>query len=197
MTEGVTEWIERLKAGDRGEAVARLWEAYFDRLVSLARRHLAARPRAAADEEDVALSAFDSFVRAAGAGKFPRLDDRDDLWQVLFLITARKVADRVEADHRQKRGSGRAALPLQPDDGSGLPLPSREPDPAEAAAVAEGLDRLLSRIGDLTLRQVAVWKLEGYTNAEIGERLGRSEVTVERKVRLIRECWTAECGDQN
>lgn len=196
MTEDVTEWLEQLKAGDRGEAVARLWEVYFDRLVRLARRHLAARPRAAADEEDVALSAFDSFVQAAAAGKFPRLDDRDDLWQVLFVVTARKAADRVESDRRQKRGGGRAAVPLQPDEGSALPVPAREPDPAEAAAIAEGLERLLARLGDLTLRQVAVWKLEGYTNAEIGERLGRSEVTIERKVRLVRECWAAEADDR-
>src|SRR5262249_15219134 len=32
-----------------------------------------------ADQEDVALSAFDSFYRAAEQGRFPRLHDRDDL----------------------------------------------------------------------------------------------------------------------
>jgi DNA-directed RNA polymerase specialized sigma24 family protein len=196
MSEGVTEWVERVKSGDRGEAVARLWEAYFERLVVLARRHLAAHLRAANGEEDVALSAFDSFVRGAAAGKFPRLDDRDDLWQVLFVITVRKAADQAEADGRQKRGGGRVAEPLQPDDGPGLPVPSREPDPAEAAAVAEGLDRLLARLDDPILRLIAVWKLEGWTNAEIGARLGRSEATIERKVRSVRECWEAEPDDR-
>ena len=62
-------WLDDLKAGE-GEAARRLWERYFDRLVHLARSELRARRREAAeDEEDAALSAFDSFCRARrGAG---------------------------------------------------------------------------------------------------------------------------------
>jgi hypothetical protein len=52
----------------------------------LARARLRNTPRRIADEEDVAPSAFDSFCRAARAGRFPRLDDRHDLWQILVLI---------------------------------------------------------------------------------------------------------------
>src|SRR5262249_32221455 len=77
----VTVWIEQLKAGDAA-AAAPLWQGYFRRLVGLARQRLGAAPRGVADEEDVALSAFASFCRAAAQGRFPRLDDRDDLWQV-------------------------------------------------------------------------------------------------------------------
>src|SRR5262249_3257139 len=54
----VTVWIEQLRAGDSA-AAERLWEGYYRRLVRLARHKLLGRPRAAADEEDVALSAFD------------------------------------------------------------------------------------------------------------------------------------------
>ena len=75
----VTAWIEQLKAGDAA-AAAPLWQGYFRRLVGLARQRLGAAPRGAADEEDVALSAFASFCRAAAQGRFPRLDDRDHLW---------------------------------------------------------------------------------------------------------------------
>ena len=46
--------------------------------------------RRAADEEDVALSAFDSFCRGAEQGRFPQLDGRDDLWHLLVVITVRK-----------------------------------------------------------------------------------------------------------
>ena len=59
----VTLWIDRLQAGDP-DAAQQLWERYFRRLVGLARHKLPGRPRAAADEEDVAESAFDSFCRA-------------------------------------------------------------------------------------------------------------------------------------
>ena len=41
----------------------------------------------------MALSAFDSFCRGTGRGQFPQLGNRDDLWQLLALITARKAVD--------------------------------------------------------------------------------------------------------
>src|SRR5688572_19733558 len=103
----VTIWLEQLKAGDPA-AASPLWKAYFSRLVAVARGRLRAVPRAAADEEDVALSAFDSFCRGVEGGRFPRLDDRDDLWQVLFVITTRKSTSLRRHEGREKRGGGRA-----------------------------------------------------------------------------------------
>ena len=46
---------------------------------------------------------------------------------------------------------------------------------------------LLDRLGSDELRSIAVWKLEGYTNAEIAARLGCAAVSVERRLRLIRK----------
>ena len=83
----VSHWIVQLKAGNQA-AAQELWEDYFQRLVRLARRRLRGRSRRAADEEDVALSAFDSFCRGAEQGRFPRLTDRDNLWRLLVVITA-------------------------------------------------------------------------------------------------------------
>src|SRR5262245_27439563 len=60
----VSHWIGLLKTGDP-IAAQKLWEGYFERLVRLARSRLRDLPRRAADEEDVALSAFDSFCRGA------------------------------------------------------------------------------------------------------------------------------------
>ena len=57
----------------------RLWERYFDRLIRMARRNLADGALREADEEDVVLSAIDSFSRAAANGRFPALNDREDL----------------------------------------------------------------------------------------------------------------------
>src|SRR5690349_4606330 len=90
----VTRWIGSLKAGD-ADAAQRLWERYFGALVRLAYARLRGAPRAAADEEDAALSAFDSFCRGAARGRYPRLDDRDDLWRLLVVITERKALDQI------------------------------------------------------------------------------------------------------
>ena len=98
----VTLWLDLLKAGDSAAAQG-LWEGYFRRLIGLARQRLRGDPRRADGAEDVALSAFDSFFRGAERGCFPRLSDRHDLWQVLFLITARKAADLVKHERAQKQ----------------------------------------------------------------------------------------------
>src|SRR4051794_13628801 len=146
----VTVWLDRLKAGDRDEAVARLWERYFGQLVARARDHLGGR-RAVADGEDVALSAFDGLVRAVAAGRFPRLNDRDDLWQVLLVMTARKAANAARDAARLKRGGGQVvgAIGAAGDSGgSGFSVPSSEPDPAEVVALAEGAEAMLAGLGD-------------------------------------------------
>ena len=183
----VTHWLRQLKAGDR-DAARPLWERYFRRLVGLARDRLRALPRAAADEEDVALSAFDSFCRNAERGRFPRLDDRDDLWQLLVLLATRKASDLAEREGRQRRDWRRTA-PL--DDGAGDP-PAAEPDPALAAELAEETGRLLGLLPDEQMRAIALRKLEGFTNEEIAGLLGCSLATVERRLALIRKHWEKE-----
>jgi DNA-directed RNA polymerase specialized sigma24 family protein len=194
--DSVTQWIDQLKAGER-DAVQKLWEAYFERLVALARQKLRGTPRWAADEEDVALSAFDSFCRRAAQGRFPQLLDRDDLWQLLVVLTARKACNLAQHEQRQKRGGGRvrhaSALPAEAGEGSAFAdLIGREPDPAFAAQVADECGRRLDDLGDEQLRAVAVWKMEGYSNEEIAAKLGRSLPTVERKLALIRSIWGKE-----
>src|SRR5262249_39146854 len=92
----VTCWLDGLRAGDAAAAQV-LWEGYYSRLVGLAKQRLRGAAGGPADEEDVALSAFDSFCRGAARGRFPRLNDRDDLWQVLVLLTARKASDAIRA----------------------------------------------------------------------------------------------------
>src|SRR5262245_58283243 len=190
MPEGsVTHWINLLVAG-QSAAAQPLWERYFQRLVGLARARLQGAPRRAADEEDVALSAFDSFCRNAEQGKFPRLQDRDDLWQLLVVLGARKAVDLARHEGRQKRGGARPAEEGSDDGLAGLA--ADEPTPEFAAQFAEGCARLLDRLGDSGLRQVALWKLEGFTNEEIAARLGCVERTVERKLRVIRGLWEQE-----
>jgi RNA polymerase sigma factor (sigma-70 family) len=192
----VSQWLGQLKAGDRA-AAQKLWQAYFQRLVSLARRKLLGAPRRAADEEDVALSALDSFCRAAAQGRFPRLDDRGDLWQLLVLIAERKACDLIEREHRQKRGGGKvqdeAGLEGAESTAPGLDqVIGREPTPELAAQVAEECRRLLDALDEEQLRTLALWKLEGYTNDEIAAKLAVSRPTVERKLQRIRRLWAKE-----
>jgi DNA-directed RNA polymerase specialized sigma24 family protein len=189
----VTRWVEQLKGGN-AEAAQKLWERYFQLLVGLARKKLQGAARRVADEEDVALSAFDTFCRNAERGRFPQLQDRDSLWRLLVALTARKAAHLVRDEGRQKRGGGKTPEPLpQGEEQTGLDqLLSREPTPEFAAQVAEESQRLLQSLGDPELVSVALWKMEGFTNEEIAARLGYAPRSIKRKLQLIRSLWGEE-----
>jgi DNA-directed RNA polymerase specialized sigma24 family protein len=202
LPRSVSHWLIRLKAGDRAAAQP-LWEAYCQQLIDRARRKLAGLPRRAADEEDVALSAFDSFCRAAERGRFPQLNDRHDLWQLLVVITERKAIDLIHRERRARRGSGKVlnegAVPAagsSAEEAAFAQVGGREPTPAFAAQVAEECQRLLDCLDDPDLKAVALWKMEGYTINEIAAKLGCVSRTADRKLRLIRSTWEKEIAHE-
>lgn len=195
----VTLWVRQLKQGDRA-AAHELWRAYHRRLVGLALRKLDGAPRRAVDEEDVALSAFASFCRRVEDGHYPQIDSRDDLWRLLLTITAHKAWNVIRGERTRKRGGGmvRGESGLIPAAGGGHDpaaidgIIGSEPTPEFAAQVAEQLAGLLRALDDQQLQSIAVFKMEGYTNAEIADRLNCAPSTVDRRLRLIRQIWEQE-----
>jgi DNA-directed RNA polymerase specialized sigma24 family protein len=195
----VSHWISELKAGDQAAAQA-LWERFFRRVVGLARKKLQGTARQARDEEDLALSVFDSVFRGAGQGRFPQLQDRDDLWQLLVAVTAHKAVDLFRRDGRQKRGGSAVPEQLLPSRGSSSShqgsylelLVDSAATPEFAAQMAEECGRLLNSLPDAQLKSVAEWKMEGYTAEEIAAKLQCAPRTVERRLGLIRMIWEKE-----
>jgi DNA-directed RNA polymerase specialized sigma24 family protein len=192
----VTAWIGQICAGDH-DVAQQLLQRYFQRLVALARQKLRGAPRGMADEEDVALSALDSFIRGAEQGRFPQLHDRGDLWYLLLVITERKAIDLVNHEKAQKRGEGKVrhegSLAGDSSDTAAFEhLAAPEPTPAMVAQFIDECRRLLDALEDETLRAVALAKMEGCTNKEIAQRIKRSVPTVERKLKFIRTIWKKE-----
>ena len=68
----------------------------------------------------------------------------------------------------------------------------REPTPEMAVMVAEQFHRLLAALDNDQYRQIAVWKMEGLTNEEIGTRLGCAVRTVSNRLEVIRKTLAAE-----
>jgi len=196
--ESVTHWIGELKTGHE-TAATELWNHFYVRLIGLARKKLRAAPKRVVDEEDVVVSAFETFFRRAKDGQFPRLDDRDDLWQVLVTITERKAINQLRNQARLKRGGGkvRGESVFVAEQSSSVDqtidqVVGQEPTPEFAAIVAEDFQRLLDTLGDDDLREIALLKLEGYTNHEIATKVERSLPTIERRLKLIRHKWQEE-----
>lgn len=193
----VSRWIAALKEGDPAAAQP-LWKRYYRRLVVLARKRLRSAPRRAADEEDIVQNAFQSFFRAVAQGRFPQLEDRDGLWRLLVVFTSNKALKQLTHEHRRKRGGGTMTVPMginllgANDEASQGTLIGAEPTPELAAQAADEYRRLLDLLGDESLRQVAIRKMEGYGNHEIAEMLECSRRTVARKLEAIRILWSQE-----
>ena len=191
--ESVAQWLLHLGEGDAG-AADKIWNDYFGKLVRLARRKLDGLPSRDFDEEDVALSAMHSFYKGIAKHKFDNIHNRDDLWKLLVTITARKATARRRAHFAQKRGGGHTRgesffAQTEEELGGIANILGTEPTPEFAVSVAEDCRELLAQLPDETLRQIALWTLEGYRTEEIAEKLGCVRRTVERKLERIREIW--------
>jgi DNA-directed RNA polymerase specialized sigma24 family protein len=190
-------WIEKIREGDE-KAARDVWERFFPRLVRLARVKMQGAPLRVADEEDVALSAMKSFFRAAREGRFDSLD-KQGLWYLLATITARKAIRHRTHFTALKRGGGAVQGHLamgMGTDSEATPdaFAGNEHTPEFLTAMHEELDRLLGQLRDDTLRRIAIWKMEGYSNDEIADQLSISNRSVERKLRLIRDRWSQEAA---
>jgi DNA-directed RNA polymerase specialized sigma24 family protein len=185
----VTGAMKKLAEGQsqsREEAARVIWEYSYVRLVKMARSMLRNAPRGAQDEEDIALSSLKSFCIAAGAGRFPELTSRDNLWRILHTITVRK-ANAVKANARSKRRDASRIAEVDVDQ-----LADSEPTPELAASLVDERAAMIQCLRDETLRKVAELHLDGFNGLEIASKLGVSDRTVQRKLELIRKAWERE-----
>lgn len=191
--DSVADLLGRLKLGNDKLATEEVWQRYFEQLAKLARQRLP--NRRVVDEEDVALSAMDSFFRGVADGRFARLDDRDDLWQVLAVLVRRKAIDHHRRQHADKRGGGivrgdsAVSDPVGEQNRGFDSLEAAEPSPEAVAIFAEACQRLFEQLGDEELTTIARYKLDGFSNQEIAAKVGRVERSIERKLQLIRQRW--------
>lgn len=193
-SDSISVWIELSKEGD-SQAQQAIWERFFPRLVALAQHRLQGERKQVTDDEDIVLSVFESYFRAAAADRFPDLRDRNDLWRLLSKMTLRKVVDLVRHNRRLKRrvddsSDGDAFDRNDPKQQEHEAI-DRGPQPDLEIMLAEECRRLLDMLSD-RLRATAEKKLEGYLNREIAELHGCSVATIERQLKMIREIWDDE-----
>ncbi len=186
----VTRWLRELRSGDDA-AASRLWEFLRKRLLVVSRNAIErGRPQSTYDEDDVAQSAYYSLCSAIQAGRYEELEDRDQLWKLLTVIAVNKVKNRVRNGARIRRGGqdnhvANGDPHLQNLISSNLPVD-------DDVMMQEECERLLSLLQQDELKQVAVLKVEGYTNVEIADHLMCSRRSVQRRLNLIRDVWASE-----
>lgn len=163
-------------------AFTQLWNHFRHRLLGLAQKALAGKTQQVADAEDALQSAFFSFWQRAERGDFGEEMDRQDLWNLLGVITVRKALKHQRSRRAQKRGGGTSSAEYPVDT-----LAARDSQSDFALTCEELLEKL-----EPELRVFAVLRLMGAKNREIADQLGCTERKVERKLNLIRATWDDE-----
>lgn len=195
----VSDLLEQLQSMGMHDAAAHeIWVRFINRVVRTANNKLRNLPRRSIDEEDVAQSAFDAFFRGAKDDQFAKLDDRNDLWQVLAMLTERKAVKAMRRELAQKRGGGKVRGEsifenvLAESHGGGIEAEDAYDEWADyfTRDVRQMLDML-----DPLLQQIALLRLEGKNNPAIAQETGLTLRSTERKVRLIKDKWQAELED--
>ena len=194
MTESPTYWLPALQNGDE-QAAEKLWKEYFCKTVRLAKKRMNGLRLRAVDEEDVAISAMNSFCRMAKNRDEP-IADSDELWKLLATIVQRKAnkeRQRQYADKRQeyRLGGESALLPVnnrrEKESSDGIAQhPGREPSPELAMELAETWERILN-LPDA--EEIVLLKRDGYSNSEIAQKRGCATRTIQRTLEKIRKEW--------
>jgi RNA polymerase sigma-70 factor (ECF subfamily) len=172
--------IGRWQSGDVS-AAEEIHYRYSQRLCALAEAQIGQRLRRRVDPEDIVQSVFRTFFRRAANGEF-LIDHSCALWQLLVRITINKIRLRAQYHHADKRD-----LAAEVYGGSEQLMPetvARGPGPEEAAALADEIETLLTRLEPSEI-EILQLTLQGYQTPEIAERLGRSRWTIRRALDRI------------
>ena len=195
QSHSVTGWLHSLRDGDE-LAAQEIWNRFFQKLVTVAARQLRGGPSRVVDGEDVALDVLDSFCRRMEAGEFPNLKDRDELWRLLLAIAENKARNQIRHELAQKRGAGAIrgdsvffARSEAANDGGFDRFAAIDPTPEDVTIMEETLSELMNQL-TAEQREIAIRKLQGYSNREISAHVSLSVATVERRLRQTRERWS-------
>lgn len=190
----VTLWLEELRCGS-DNAATELWRRYFQRLVALAKNQLRNAPKRIFDEEDIAINVFYSLCEGVEKGRFDQLDDRDDLWKLLVVMTRYKSNNELRFQSALKRGAGKVRGHSISDHFGFDQFFGDDPSPELLVQIREEQERMLEQLPEDSHRKVAQLRLQGYSVDETAQLMEISSRSVKRKLALIRETWLYELSN--
>ena len=192
LTKGsVSGWIAKMRQGDPA-AIGQLVARYFQRIAQFAESKLRRGIRVTDDGEDIAISVLHTITRNSAKGRFPDLQDRDDLWFLMIVIAQHAVIDKKRTELRRERQAAPVHTMTDLLELYNVDLEDFLGNDNSASKLLEIIDcwdELLKKLPDDRNREVAKLKMQGYSNREIAEILGMVPRTVDRKIRLIAQRW--------
>ncbi|MEM8680218.1 MAG: sigma-70 family RNA polymerase sigma factor [Planctomycetota bacterium] len=172
-----------------------VFQQYARRLIGLARTKLPDNLQRRVDADDIVQSVFRSFFRRNQEGQFA-FDDSFDVWHLLAAITYRKVLNSIKHHYRDKRNPGREVHAGGEDSmATGPPIADRTPGPEDLNVVVDYLNWILGQLPE-DYQGILQMRMEGFSIAEIAEKIDVSERTVKRVLARVRDLAAQKLDDE-
>lgn len=188
------ELVQRWREGDQ-QAATILHERYLTRLLNLVGRHLADKFNSRLDPDDVVQSVFRSIFRLTREGRF-EFEGDSDFWKLLLTMALNKVRNTVRHHQAGKRTPAAESVSTSADgvDGYIVNRLSSQPTIEEIVSFADMLEQVLQQL-EPEQQQLIQYRIEGFTQKEIAEKLGVDDRTVRRMFANIRNRGEQLLGD--
>lgn len=182
--------LQRVRQGDPN-AIAELYNRYLERSVRLAKSRLKGGEDHLIDDEQAAMSALESLVLRVRGGNYTDLDDHLKLWNLLACIINRKVFKYRRSMYGPTRSPDQPMIAVNQLNGdssndNGFSLADQEPSPLSAVIANDTLQQILDSLTDEGARTVLLLRMEGYSDAEIADKVNHSRNWVSRRTSAIR-----------
>jgi RNA polymerase sigma factor (sigma-70 family) len=185
--------VERMLQSEA--AIAEAYSQYFEGVLELFRRRLTANIRRRADSNDLAQSAWISFVKYVRKDR-QLLDGRKNLWPLIAHIALCKYADALEKARSAKRDITReTSLETILSKNPGIAEFAHGPSVSEEVVAADLIEALSARLGDDRQRRILGLQLEGYTVEEIADDVQLSQSTIKRVLKKVRDLHLEVTGN--
>ena len=184
----ISQWVLRLKSGNP-TATQAIWDRFYPKLVEAANKRLIKNPDPATSGEDIAQSSFRNVCLGVLEGKYPQLENRDDLWKLLLV----SMINRVRSHYRSINAQKRAVSLEESIDSIDDELLVQFKSPAAQSELDDLIDFLLNKLDQEDpsgqLRQIAVLYLNEHSASDIAKIIHRRKTNILHKVQLIRALW--------
>lgn len=187
MNDDFSELLTLARGGDR-DALTRIAERYESKLRIVARVQLGPALRPYLDSQDLVQSVHRSVLIGLRDDKFD-ISDPDNLLALALTILRRKIARQWRRLRHQNRLSGGG------DEGSDLinlltSISSPQTDPGAEAQFRDSVAHLCRNL-DPVDRQILDLRLQGWSAAEIAQRIELSPVNVRVRMTRLRQRLSA------
>lgn len=193
MNGSITRLV-RLLPDEPQQSMEELWRRFRDECIAVAERRVAADVQRAVDPDQIVNDAFLSFFHNVCDGKYPDLNDREAIWNLLSTMVCNEACNHVRKERRLKRGAGlRRGESVFIDTPGGIAGHCVDNTAPDSQLLSSENARLVHRLIESLpndLQTVARMKAEGESNITIARRLGCDPSTVGYRLEKIRRLWS-------